>query len=104
MVNIVKNNLDAIIQTCKELQVSSLYLFGSATREKDFNQESDLDFLYSFKKDETGLPQTTYDYFDLLFRLEKILDKKVDLVAEERILNKYFLETVNKEKVKLYEA
>lgn len=104
MVSIVKNNLEAVIKACKEMQVHSLYLFGSGARTKDFSTYSDLDFLFRYKKDKEGLPLAGFDYFDLLFKLEEIFGKKVDLVAEERIQNKYFLETVNKEKIKIYEA
>jgi len=104
MITILENKLDEIIKTCREMQVKSLYLFGSATRKNDFTAKSDLDFLFRFNKGKDGLPLPKYDYFDLLFRLEEITNKKVDLVAEEKISNKYFLERVNKEKIKIYES
>lgn len=44
MVHVVKNKLSDIVQTCKEMNVESLYLFGSAARGDDFNQNSDVDF------------------------------------------------------------
>lgn len=86
------------------MQVKSLYLFGSATNTNEFDEQSDLDFIFSFIKDEQGFPVAGYDYFDLLFALENILGKKVDLVAEEKIRNRFFYETVKKERIKLYEA
>jgi uncharacterized protein len=104
MIAVLENNLVEIIKTCREMQVKSLYLFGSATRENEFTAKSDLDFLFQFNKGKDGLPLSKYDYFDLLFRLEEITMKKVDLVAEEKIRNKYFLERVNKEKIKIYES
>lgn len=100
----IKNNLSEIIKTCEQMQVDSLYLFGSGVRE-DFNTTSDFDFLFSFKSDKDGnLLPPFYDYFDLMFELEKITGRKVDLVAEERITNKYFLNRVSKEKIKIYEC
>jgi len=39
-----------------------------------------------------------------MFKLEEITGKKIDLVAEDRITNKYFLDKISKEKVKLYES
>ncbi|PZF74303.1 nucleotidyltransferase family protein [Taibaiella soli] len=102
MVTEVSQNLDAIIALCQEMQLETLYLFGSAAREADYKAESDLDFLYRFKKDNSGFPLSGYDYFDLLFRLENITGKKVDLVAEEKISNRYFKERILNERIKLY--
>jgi predicted nucleotidyltransferase len=104
MIPVVKNNLEQIIETCKKMQVKSLYLFGSAAREDHFTKESDLDFLFQFKIKPEDFSGSTFDYFDLLFRLEEITGKKVDLVAEEKIINKYFLKRINSEKVKIYES
>lgn len=84
------------------MQLESLYLFGSATSVRRFNQKSELDFLYRFKTDKHGLTLSKYDYFDLMFDLERITGKKVDLVAEEKIKNKFFLSKVNEEKIKIY--
>jgi hypothetical protein len=61
-------------------------------------------FCFNLKKDEQGLSISGYDYFDLMFGLEKITGKKVDLVAEDKVKNKFFLSTVNKEKIKIYES
>ena len=104
MIAIVKDNLAEILETCKRMQLQSLYLFGSASNEKKFTKNSDLDFLYKFKKDKNGLIISRFDYFDLMFSLEKITGKKIDLVAEEKIKNKFFLERVNDEKIKIYES
>ncbi len=104
MVAAVTNNMDKIIETCKKMQVESLYLFGSGTNSSKFNEESDLDFLFRFKKNEEGISISDYDYFDLMFTLEEITGKKVDLVAEEKLINKYFINRLNKEKIKLYES
>jgi uncharacterized protein len=104
MIEIVKDNMDKIIKTCEEMQLQSLYLFGSASNKSRFTKNSDLDFLYKFKKDQNGLTISQFDYFDLMFSLEKITGKKIDLVAEDKIKNKFFLKRVNEEKVKLYES
>src|SRR5437667_5230919 len=104
MVEVIKNNINEIIKTCQKMQVKSLYLFGSGARENDYNHNSDLDFLFRFKVDETGNLLSPYDYFDLMFKLEEITGKKIDLVAEDRITNKYFLDKISNEKIKLYES
>jgi predicted nucleotidyltransferase len=95
MVSIVRDNIDEIVKACKKMQLRSLFLFGSAGNETKFTKDSDLDFLYQFKKDEHGLTLSQY---------EKITGKQIDLVAEEKIKNKYFLERVNNEKIKIYES
>ncbi len=99
----IQNNLDKIIDTCKKMQVKTLYVFGSAAR-ADYTKESDIDFLYTMYTGENGLPAGQYDYFDLLFKLEEITGKKVDLVAEQGIRNKYFLKSVLEDRQKIYEA
>jgi len=104
MVETVSDHIEAIKNVCQKMQLKSLYLFGSGSTKKNYTKESDLDFIFEFKKNENGLPISGYDYFDLMFDLEKITGKKIDLVAEEKIKNKYFLERVNQEKIKIYES
>ena len=104
MVPEIKKNLEKIIETCKQMQVKSLYIIGSAARGDDYTKESDIDFLYTMFTDEKGLPLSNYDYFDLLFKLQEITGRKVDLVAEIGIRNKYFLKSIMDDRVKIYEA
>lgn len=104
MIPVIKNNIHAITEACKKMGVQSLHLFGSAAREDDFKETSDLDFLYRFQTNEHGMLVTPYDYFDLLFQLESITKRKVDLVAADKMQNKHFLQRVSKNQIKLYEA
>lgn len=104
MVKIIENKLEEIRRLCEKMQLESLYLFGSATNDKNFSNKSDLDFLFKFKTDDKGLAISGYDYFDLMFQLEKITGKKIDLVAQEKIKNKFFLGRVNQQKIKIYES
>lgn len=104
MTSVVKENLDEIIAVCKTMQLKSLYLFGSGARTTDFEAGSDLDFLFRFQTDNAGFSLSGYDYFDLLFKLEQITGKKIDLVAEEKIRNRFFLESINKDRITIYEA
>lgn len=104
MVDSVRKHLEEIIDACKQMQIKSLYLFGSAARGDDFAYDSDLDILYNMITDDSGLPISKYDYFDILWRLEEITGRKVDLVAEKGIRNKYFLQSILNDRIKLYEA
>jgi predicted nucleotidyltransferase len=82
--------------------VKTLYLVGSATSEGKFDDESDVDFLYLFRKED--IPEWDYadNYFDLLFYLQDLLHRKVDLVSEEKMKNPYFIESINKSKQMIY--
>ena len=104
MVALIKDNMPAILGLCKKYHVRSFYLVGSATKEDRFNDESDVDFLYRFNKEE--IPEMDYadNYFDLLFALQDMLNRKVDLVAEEKMKNKYFIESINSSKQLIYES
>ena len=102
MAPLITENIEQIIAACKRHKVKYLYLFGSAARGSDFKQESDIDFLYHFNKEEIAFPDYADNFFDFLFELEDMLHRKIDLVPEEKIRNPYFLKQVNAEKVKIY--
>jgi len=103
MLSIVENKLEAIRTLCKKYEIQSLYLFGSAARE-DFKDNSDVDFLLNYKKDKNGLGVEGFDYFDFLFSLENLIGKKVDLVVEDSVKNYIFRQSIEKDKLKIYEA
>lgn len=104
MIPEIANNLDKIIEACKEFQLQSLYVAGSAARGKDFTKNSDIDFLYQMISGNDGLPISEYDYFDVLFKLQEITGRKVDLISEKRIRNIYLLKSLQEDKIKIYEA
>ncbi len=106
MMSLIKNNLDKITDACKKHNVESLYLFGSAVRETDFTEESDVDFLVNFK-DSLSLSnedifKRVANYEDLSSTLENILNRKVDLLQERNIRNRFLRYFINKEKKLLY--
>ncbi len=104
MVNLIQNNIQSILAACNRHHVKSLYLIGSATNELKFSENSDVDFLYRFRKDKISEDEYADNYFDLLFTLEKLLNRKVDLVPEDKLKNPYFIERINNTKIKLYES
>jgi predicted nucleotidyltransferase len=104
MVALVENNMAAIRDFCKKHHVKSLYLIGSATTDSFFNSESDVDFLYRFNKDEIVEMDYADNYFDLLFSLQELLNRKVDLVAEEKLRNPYFIESINLTRTLIYKC
>lgn len=105
MVELVKNNLAKIIDACKEHHVKSLYLFGSAAREEDFKEESDIDFLVQYllpTDNDEQLFFKTRNEEKLHEKLESIINRKVDLIQEQNIRNKYLRYFINKDKKFLY--
>ncbi len=101
MAPLLIKNMDTIKDACIKHKVKSLYVFGSAVTE-NFSKDSDIDFLYIFKKDEIPFDHYADNFFDLLFFLEDTLKRKIDLVPEEKLKNPYFISKVNSEKIKIY--
>ncbi len=105
---ILKNNLEYIKILCKEHNIKELYAFGSAV-DGNFTNESDIDLLYEMDYsgfDFKDLKNIPYDpflvFFDLKEKLEKLFNKKVDLIPNQNFKNKYFLNELEKTKTLLY--
>lgn len=77
--------------------VIKAYLFGSAAIDS-MSDSSDVDFMVTFNP---NLNYTDYgnNYFQLMYALQKLLNKDVDIVAEETITNPYLLQTINSQKI-----
>lgn len=73
------------------------HLFGSAAID-NMTEQSDVDFMVSFNPE---LNYTDYgnNYFQLIYALQNLLKKDVDIVAEETISNPYLLQTINSQKI-----
>jgi predicted nucleotidyltransferase len=104
MVPLIQNNIQAIQALCKKHHVKSLYLVGSATKENRFTDQSDVDFLYRFRKEDIREMDYADNFFDLLFELQDMLNRKVDLVSEEKMWNPYFIDSINESKQVIYES
>jgi predicted nucleotidyltransferase len=101
MNTLIYNSLDKIVESCEKHSVKSLEVFGSATR-NDFNENSDVDFLYEFDKGKIAELDYADNYFEFLFSLEDILSRKVDLLPQEKLRNPYLIKRINEEKIKIY--
>jgi predicted nucleotidyltransferase len=82
--------------------VRTLELFGSAAKGTFEPERSDLDFLVDFLPLEPGPHAKAY--FGLLFGLEDLFCRKIDLVETGAIENPFFLKTVNESRKLLYAA
>ena len=85
MIQIIEDNLDSLKMLCHQYQVSRLEIFGSAV-EGSFDPEvSDLDFLVEFNH----VPDldAANQYFGLLFDIETLFKRPVDLVCATAMRN-----------------
>jgi hypothetical protein len=88
-------SLDKHNDVLKKFKVRKIGLFGSFVRGEQ-KKNSDIDFLVEFD-------EPTFDNFmDLLFKLEKIFDRKIELITNGS-LSPYMQPFVEKE-VKWYEV
>ncbi|MEO8111023.1 MAG: nucleotidyltransferase domain-containing protein [Ginsengibacter sp.] len=101
MNSLISKSLDQIIESCEKHCLKSLELFGSATR-SDFNEKSDVDFLYEFDKEKIAELEYADNYFEFLFSLEDILERKIDLLPKKKSRNPYLAKSINSEKIKIY--
>jgi predicted nucleotidyltransferase len=100
MHSILTKNIKEIEQICRQHKVTKLYAFGSVCTDK-FNDNSDVDLIFSFK--ERYFDGYVDNFFELEAKLENLLKRKIDLVAEETLQNPYFISSVNKTKTVIYE-
>jgi uncharacterized protein len=100
--NVLTNKLPQLIQLLKAHRVKRAYAFGSVCTNK-FNEDSDIDILIAFEEGMNPVQYSTI-YFDLVEKLEHLLQRPIDLVTEYSLKNPYFIKTINKTKVPIYES
>ncbi|MCE9582021.1 MAG: nucleotidyltransferase domain-containing protein [Planctomycetes bacterium] len=89
-----------IRELCTRNHVCRLELFGSAARGQD-KPTSDFDFIVEME----DLPPVEYGrcYFNLLFGLEDLLGRRVELLTLPSITNPYFLKEIESDRSVVYE-
>lgn len=98
MIALIEDRLADLRRLCAEHNIRRLHLFGSAAA-GDFTDQSDLDFLVEFKPEAY---QSTWFYIDVLLELQKMFDRKIDLLDTEALDNPFLTKSVNETKVLLY--
>ena len=101
--SLIEINLLNIIELCKKYRVKDLSVFGSILTER-FNDQSDVDFLVNFESFDPNNLEFDYvsNYFDLKDSLEKLFNRKVDLIEDGDQLNPFFIEKVYQNKQLIY--
>lgn len=100
---LIEQNLQNIHDLCRRHKVKSLAVFGSILTDR-FNDESDVDLLVDFEPYDLNNLEFDYvtNYFDLRDGFENIFGRKVDLIEEKGLRNKYFIANVNRNKQVIY--
>ena len=100
MNSVLVENIDKVKEICLKHRVKRLYAFGSVCTEK-FSINSDIDFIIGFEP--RFFDGYVDNYLSLEMQLKNLLNREIDLVAEETIQNPYFIKVVNQTKTPIYE-
>ncbi len=101
MQKLIKERLEDLKDLCEKYNVQTMYIFGSACTE-NFNENSDIDILISFK--DISIEEYTDNYFELHYQLEKLFNRRIDLMTERSIDNPYLIDSIEKTKELVYAA
>mgnify|MGYP002540471341 CR=1 FL=1 len=101
LMKLIGINLHKIFALCQHYRVKSLAVFGSILTER-FNEHSDIDLLVDFEHTDPDKFDYVSNYFGLRDALESLFGRKVDLIEEKGLRNKYFIANVNRTKQQIY--
>jgi uncharacterized protein len=93
-------DMQKITEIAEKYQIRELFLFGSVLRD-DFDSNSDIDILVTFKEN------THFSYFDLCDLKDELIElfnRKIDLVEKESLINPYRRSEILKTAKRIYAA
>lgn len=96
---LINKVLPKLREICNLYHVQKLELFGSAVK-GPFTQKSDVDFLVRF----SSIPLKDYfeNFINFKISLEKLLIRKVDLLEEQTLNNPHLIESINRDKLRIW--
>ncbi len=97
--NTISENVLQINNLCKAHHVRSLFAFGSVVNNQ-LNMESDIDFIVDI--DSIDPLDYSDNYFELKTQLEKLFNRKVDLLEDKTIKNVFLKNKIESTKVLVY--
>lgn len=86
---LIEMNIDKIIALCKKYKVAKLWVFGSILTPR-FNDDSDVDFLVDFDEGNIDLLDYADNFFNFIHEIEAVVGRKVDMVVNKSIKNRFF--------------
>ncbi|MDE7412359.1 MAG: nucleotidyltransferase domain-containing protein [Muribaculaceae bacterium] len=99
--SIIEVNLSYIKELCQLHYVKRLAVFGSILTER-FNQNSDVDLLVDFENSDPDNFDYVENYLDFKDALERLFDRKVDLLEEKGLRNRFLISNINRTKQIIY--
>lgn len=97
--DLIKKHQEELNKICLTSNVDELFAFGSILTDQ-FSSNSDIDFIVSFLSNDPI--EYGENYFKLKFELEKIFQRKIDLLELKAIENRTFERLVNQNKKLVY--
>jgi len=102
MIDEITRRRAEVVVLCRRFYVRRLDVFGSAARGDFDTENSDLDFLVEFYRDE---PTDAFDaYFGLKEALEELFGRPVDLVEAGAVENPYLKASIEASRENVYAA
>lgn len=99
---LIELNISRIIDLCRIHKVKTLAVFGSILTDK-FNENSDIDLLVDFEPAENrGTTDYVSNYFSFRDALESLFMRKVDLIEEKGLRNRFLISNINRTKQVIY--
>ena len=97
--DIIQQNINQLQNLCRQFHVLRLYLFGSALT-RDFNPESDIDFLVDF--DKVDMYEYADNFFDFKYSLQDLFHRDIDLLESKAVTNPYLKNSIDRTKQLIY--
>lgn len=94
MVPLLTDRTAEIADLCRRFHVRRLDVFGSAARENDFTDQSDIDLLVEYEADHGG--PNLNEFFGLREALADLLGREVDLVMAGALRNPYLIASIER--------
>lgn len=101
MIPLLTAHSTEIASLCRQYHVRRLDVFGSAARETDFSDDSDIDLLVEYEADQEA--PSLNDFFGLRDALAEVLGRKVDLVMASAVRNPYVRADIERYRQPLHE-
>ena len=98
---LIELNIQRIFDLCRRHKVKTLAVFGSILTDR-FNDQSDVDMLVDFEPANHDAFDYVGNYFDFRDALERLFDRRVDLIEEKGLRNKYLIANLNRTKQMIY--
>ena len=94
---LIEMNIDRIAALCRKYKVAKLWVFGSILTPR-FNDNSDVDFLIDFDESHIELLDYADNFFNFIHDIEAVVGRKVDMVVNKSIKNRFFRAEVDETK------